>query len=353
MTDYVEGVRFVNAQFAPQGASGAPWDNEWVTSNNTLMKVEGSLQVPTPFKWYFRGDETDPNNTFSPYPYNQNIVLPDDNESGPAIDCEAALLTNDDFDRDLVFGPVVGDTAEYDAYPDELRYLAREALFSRLSADTSLLTVGSNADSSFHAFYNEMLAANTGRFDSVRLAITGDNLVAAGTINEAIADDNEMETNRKFINSLIINKLAAGDTLDGADTTALEAIFEQHWITAGMSVYNAAAMLGKEYYAPEISSRLVQAVTEMKTETKKETPVKAVPRVYPNPANDRLFITGMTEGLNVLEIYDSYARQVIKKQTHELNHSIDLSGIVNGIYYIRIANDENELFFQRFVVLKK
>lgn len=206
---------------------------------------------------------------------------------------------------------------------------------------------------SFHAYYNEMLAANTGRFDSVRLAITGDNLVAAGTINEAIADYNEMETNRKFINSLIINKLAAGDTLDASDTTALESIFSQHWITAGMSVYNAAAILGKEYYAPEISSRQMQPVTEAKAETKKENKKTFTPKVYPNPANDRLFITGLTEGLNMLEIYDTYGRLVIKQQAKETNHSVELTGMINGIYYIRIVNEEKDMFYQRFVLLKK
>jgi hypothetical protein len=83
-----------------------------------------------------------------------SLTITSINTSAASINCTTALLNDNDFDRDLEFGPVIGDTAVYDVFEDQAKYLAREALFKWLNADTSRLTVGSGADASFHTFYN-------------------------------------------------------------------------------------------------------------------------------------------------------------------------------------------------------
>ena len=351
MTDYNKGIWYENAQFSPQGTANNAWDNQWITSNNALMKVDGYLQVASPFKWYFQGDETDVNNLFTPDPYNGNVILADDNEASSNTDCATALFTNVDIDRDKEFGPVVGDSAVYDSYADEAKYLAKETLFKRLSADTTLLTTGSAADSSFRAFYNAMLNANIGKFDSVKQAVKADDIAAAATINSSITESNDMEANYKLINSLIIGKLAAGDTLDATDTTALESLLAQHWLIAGKSVYSAAALLGKEYYSPELP-----ALRHGGSQTQNELPEKTLPadkvRIQPNPANSLLLVTGMSDGKNEMQVYDLYGRLLFTKQNNSSSGVIDVSSLAEGIYNLRIRNETDEYFRTRFIVIK-
>ncbi len=350
MTDYFEGIHFNTAQFSQQGNSGDPWDNEWVATNNALMKVEGGFNPTGAVNWFFRGNDVS-NNPYSPNPYNIFIVNPDDNETGPSIDCATALLTNADIDRDKEFGPVVGDSAVYGSYEDEAKYLAKEALFKRLSADTTLLTTGSAADSSFRAFYNAMRNANIGKFDSVKQAVKADDIAAAATINSSITESNDMEANYKLINSLIIGKLAAGDTLDASDTIALESLLAQHWLIAGNSVYSAAALLGREYYSPELP-----ALRHGGSQTQNELPEKTLPadkvRIQPNPVNSLLLVTGMGDGKNEMQVYDLYGRLLFKKQNNSSSGVIDVSSLAEGVYNLRIRNEANEYFRTRFIVIK-
>ena len=352
MTDYNKGIWFELSTFSPQGNTGEPWDNEWwQTDNNNFplfKKVDGN-QTNT-IDWYFDALDNDATKVKSPYPYS-NFVLPFPNETGPTINCSTALLTNADIDRDKEFGPVVGDSAVYGSYEDEAKYLAKEALFKRLSADTTLLTKGSAADSSFRAFYNAMLNANIGKFDSVKQAVKADDITAAATINSSIAESNDMEANYKLINSLIIGKLAVGDTLDASDTIALESLLAQHWLIAGNSVYSAAALLGREYYSPELP-----ALRHGGSQTQNELPEKTLPadkvRIQPNPTNSTLYVSGMPEGKNEIEVYDIYGRLLLKKNASATGSIIDVSSLSDGVYNIRIKNEAGEYFKKRFVVIK-
>ena len=353
MTDYNKGMWFELTTFSPQGNTGEPWDNEWwQTDNNNFplfKKVDGN-QI-NKIDWYFDGADNDAAIVKSPFPYNTNVLNPNPNETGPSIACATALLTNADIDRDKEFGPVVGDSAVYGSYEDEAKYLAKEALFKRLSADTTLLTTGSAADSSFRAFYNVMLNANIGKFDSVKQAIKADDIAAAATINSSITESNDMEANYKLINSLIIGKLAAGDTLDATDTTALESLLAQHWLIAGKSVYSAAALLGKEYYSPELP-----ALRQGGSHTQNELPEKTLPadkvRIQPNPANSLLLVTGMSDGKNEMQVYDLYGRLLFTKQNNSSSGVIDVSSLAEGIYNLRIRNETDEYFRTRFIVIK-
>jgi hypothetical protein len=75
-------------------------------------------------------------------------------------------------------------------------------------------------------------------------------------------------------------------------------------------------------------------------------------RLYPNPVNNTLFITGLSDASNELVVYDIYGRLIIKKQTNDTNSSIDVSSLSDGVYNLRIKNETGEYFKKRFVVIK-
>ena len=72
--------------------------------------------------------------------------------------------------------------------------------------------------------------------------------------------------------------------------------------------------------------------------------------VYPNPANDRLYIETqtLTQTLTI-EIYDVYGRhQVTETPSRQDGLSIDVSNLTSGVYFVKIAT-ENGTFVKRIV----
>ena len=66
--------------------------------------------------------------------------------------------------------------------------------------------------------------------------------------------------------------------------------------------------------------------------------------VYPNPANDKIYIESQTHILTI-EIYDIYGRvqNLRNSETQELRSSIDISNLKSGIYFIKINTDEGNI----------
>jgi hypothetical protein len=70
-------------------------------------------------------------------------------------------------------------------------------------------------------------------------------------------------------------------------------------------------------------------------------------RIYPNPANDRLYIETQTL---TIEIYDVYGRRQNLKnsETQKLRNSIDISELNSGVYFVKIKNEDGEVV-KRFI----
>lgn len=67
--------------------------------------------------------------------------------------------------------------------------------------------------------------------------------------------------------------------------------------------------------------------------------------MYPNPASNTLFVTGLTEKLKVT-IYDLSGKVIFNKQMNE--NQIDISKLSNGTYSIKIEN-ANGIVTKKFV----
>ncbi|MBK8414860.1 MAG: hypothetical protein IPL22_10435 [Bacteroidetes bacterium] len=211
------------------------------------------------------------------------LFLPDDDENNLPTICKDELIFGGGMDRDADYGPVVADTINYPFFQDEARYLARSALFKRLSDYPALLTISSPLDSAFQAFYDSTLTESIGILDSVSRSIGLSDFSAAADANAAVDDENSMETNTKLINHLLIHKVALDSVLSSSDTTSLEYIFNQHWIEGGRSVYTAAPLLFKEYYTSSIALRTTAS------------PVEPLAQTNPGPLRNWVFIPILPE----------------------------------------------------------
>ena len=65
--------------------------------------------------------------------------------------------------------------------------------------------------------------------------------------------------------------------------------------------------------------------------------------IYPNPANDKLYIVTETEIEDVV-VYDVYGRhQVTETPSHQDNLTIDVANLKSGIYFVKINTNEGNI----------
>jgi hypothetical protein len=66
--------------------------------------------------------------------------------------------------------------------------------------------------------------------------------------------------------------------------------------------------------------------------------------VYPNPADDKVYIETQTQTVNI-EIYDIYGRvQNLRiSESQNLRISIDVANLKSGIYFVKVNTDEGNI----------
>lgn len=76
--------------------------------------------------------------------------------------------------------------------------------------------------------------------------------------------------------------------------------------------------------------------------------------VYPNPAQDRLYIKRKSNAGDTrlkLSVFDAYGRTVSQLQQND-DSSLDVSTLAAGIYFIRIENAEGAISTERFIIAR-
>ncbi len=59
--------------------------------------------------------------------------------------------------------------------------------------------------------------------------------------------------------------------------------------------------------------------------------------VYPNPSTNQLFIKDMPDNINQAIIYNIQGEILLTAQVSEVNNSVNISELTNGVYFIRIG----------------
>ena len=61
--------------------------------------------------------------------------------------------------------------------------------------------------------------------------------------------------------------------------------------------------------------------------------------IYPNPASDKLYVNSTDLQVNKIQLLDLTGRIVYSKNVQLQNESIDISGIVSGMYIVKMYQD--------------
>lgn len=70
--------------------------------------------------------------------------------------------------------------------------------------------------------------------------------------------------------------------------------------------------------------------------------------IYPNPTNRTLFITNASGEKNLIQLFDVTGKLVMQICSSENEIKLDVSGIVAGMYFLKIESDKNS-FFQKII----
>ncbi len=208
-------------------------------------------------------------------------------------------------------------------------------------------------DSVFARFYNETMISNIALFDRADSLILAGNLEAASDLNLSITDTNLIETNRKTVNDILINKVLMDEGLSATDSTTLEEIALQNPLTGGKAVYQARAILFLEVHYFNEALRLSSQLNENPIVAPKE-PFSYF-KLIPNPANDKCMVK--FEDFNqkfVLQIRHATGQLIYSYELlpHTQSKLLDTSTMDPGVYFVFVNDGEAISEIKKLVVVR-
>ncbi|MBL0343057.1 MAG: T9SS type A sorting domain-containing protein [Bacteroidetes bacterium] len=343
-TDPGLGVLLTSAVLPDQGFATTPWNNRWFGYNSTTLFGVNTDAPGAPFDWFYNTV----NAAFNPNP--DPNAAQGQATSATGITC-AVEAAPDDPDRDLRYSDIVEDSLSFADYVNEFTYKTKQYLFEKIYADTNLLIQNTSKDSIFNDFYLSYKVTNLGLFVRVDSLIEAGNLDAAYTLNNSIADTNQIETNQKAINGILVTKVLRDSVLNESDSTTLQEIAIQDPILGGKAVFMARAILFEEIHDVLPALR-----------TSAQPPILPIPKakkssfaLVPNPATDRCEIRFLNmEHDFILEIRNSVGQLIYYKKIAAKTSSFEiaLTQINSGFYLVSI-NDGVAIFDQKKLVIAK
>ncbi|MBL0097437.1 MAG: hypothetical protein IPP46_13845 [Bacteroidetes bacterium] len=242
----------IGTQDPPGSGSGNVMRNKWTCSSCgslTFNRITGT--ITSPLDWYHdAGSTSDPE-------------FPDNSVSGGLFsEIELTGTVSDDSEcllpafpleeedtglpltlriRNETLGGIVTDSIRYpNGYHGEFRYTARQMAFGILKKNADLIEMDDDSDTSFVSFYNETVASNINKIDSLETLLSNKLFVEADTLLNHFTDTNTIEHNYKRVYRLYIKLQLYGDTsLTNSDWDELYAIAMLHPLTGGHAVYVA------------------------------------------------------------------------------------------------------------------
>ena len=237
--------------------------------------------------------------------------------------------------RNETFGSIVTDSSRYpENYYSEFRYLARQMAFSLLKKNPDLIVMDDASDTSFVSFYNETMASNINKIDSLETLLANKSYAAADTLLNYFVDTNNIEYNYKRVYRIYIKLKIYGDTsLTETESDELNAIAYENPLIYGKAVFIARNILRLEIYDEELSSARLMNPNKNITESKL--------LIYPNPAREyvKIEITGIEKVYSIL-VSDITGRIIFSGNQSNI---INTSSFSPGIYFVKTIYDGGSL----------
>jgi hypothetical protein len=185
-------------------------------------------------------------------------------------------------------------------------------------------------------------------------------LTAASNLNTNLIPADSMQLLQKQVNASFINYLINGFTFAPVDISSLKQIAPLCSVVYGNAVWEARSLIlgidNTQYFNPcEIITRPVTTSNRlMQNEVSEITNENKTASVYPNPnmGNFTIPITGKFTQLNV-EVYNVLGAVVLNRQFILENATqLQIEGLNEGVYMVKISGDGLFLKTERVIVTK-
>lgn len=103
----------------------------------------------------------------------------------------------------------------------------------------------------------------------------------------------------------------------------------------------------KELYVAAVNNGKIYKITSTGLATGEY--LKHSFKIYPNPASGKIFIDGLKTMNNTAEINNAEGRKVLETMVRD-DHSIDISTLKPGIYFITISSDHLKIYSQKVII---
>ncbi len=362
--DILTGINSQTALSA-QGTLSSPNDNTWYHDVTNFYRIDGTY-TGIPIYWYYRGD---------PYLYNQyypsvptsliNNITPEPAINPVAVNCQSCtygtmMAGNSNQPANQISSSsstginnteltaIMNESNNYQQLDESFKYFEKQYAYQKLEENQQLLTT--TQSNYFYSLKN----SNIGKFEQIYQELKDDNISSAVSINNQISPTNNIETYRKWVNSVYFDYIIPQKPLPQNIINDLVTLASSSPFVNGDAVYSARAIV--DYTDPEAIEKpksLKQNNPNSNSGSKHDITVN----VYPNPAEN--IINVEIKGLNgepckfvIRNILGTgLIEREIKAEVTKI--TIDISKLSNGLYFYEVLNTVNEnIKNARFVISK-
>ena len=170
------------------------------------------------------------------------------------------------------------------------------------------------------------------------ISITNPNAVTVATVEPRILGDHEV----MFIGTISGASNEVGfeyKKLVNPTPTTVMGVLNGDTFTATVDDMEAGTMYSVKAFAMVGGNKVYGESIDFHTWFEGVSELENTLKVYPNPANDFLTVEGV---ITSVEVYNTVGQCLLNKQVNG-NTKIDLAGFNNGIYFLRVYNNEESV----------
>ena len=341
---------FVNVQtiLSDQGTLNSPNDNTLYNDVTNYFRIDGTYTGVT-VDWYYRNllSEYLPN---KPIYLNNIILTPAVNpiavncqnctygplmagNSNPTINeisgTSPTGINNNEIDA------IINESNNYNEFDELFKYFEKQYAYQKLEENQLELTT------TLRNYYYSLKNSNIGKFDQIYREIENNNIENAKTLNNQISPVNNIEINRKWVNSVYFDYIVPQKAIPQNIIDELETLASTSPFVNGDAVYSARAIVGYTETETIVNPKsLEQGNTNNDNSNKHDITVN----VYPNPAENNIYVElkGKNGDFNRFILRNMLGIKLIEKEIKDDRNklTINTSKLNNGLYIYEVLNSD-------------
>jgi hypothetical protein len=342
MTSCFHGCYFNNATIGDQISPNSNTDNQWITNVDPNNKLKGIVSVST--NWYYNSSE--PN--MSPFPQQVTNMSYGVGTGNTFCGASGGKLTNESDSaeiRDDLLGDLVLGDVTYTVDSESLKKWSEQFAYLLLSQDSNLLNLGTIEDVLYQNYYDSISNENTGWIQKTIDFFNKGMLDSATRANNNIQPANQIESNRKAVNEILLDYYKTEPpSLDSDQIKILVPIAYADPVDGGEAVYAARVLLGVD---PDGNVKYEDGNIDF--------PGSSRPwlKIFPNPATDILNVVCDIESSEImLNFYSIAGALVFHAEQQSIISNIDISRLNEGIYIVEGISDQSPSCYLKLIVAK-